>query len=820
MIESKLLFTNFLKFYYLLVATIGALILAYFHEIILKNLEPFTERYLLLKPYLQRFGRKRKYFKNLYDELSKMPFVLHDFELDIEGNYVDVISKKIDIESLKIEEKKNVYQEYEIKPFVLILGNAGIGKTTFTRNVILKILSKKTKILNYEEKELKNVIPIYVPLKIINNSIKSPIVHFVLDNNMFYKSNEKKFLEDLRNRKIFLFLDGYDEVSTIAKRNYLKEELELILGSGTNIYNLNYNHDFRDIYSSFYFSKVWLTSRKEFYKSNLPIPLEHLIKYKENIAGVILEGVDDERFKLVNTLFDKYKINSQKLNELLNAELFIYEIDNSQDEDLISLSKVPLFLTVMCYIYIQDVLETNKTRINFISDYYYLINKFILLLIIELDSEKVKDQTPGVKEAYLTRRNNNPNDKLSFIKYFAFKNYDKNLNTFTIKELKKSALEFFKDESKILDNLKNERKTDIVDEIINNGIFSYIGKIDETEQFDFPHRKFKEVLGVQFIIDKNDKGFIVNEIKQGNSFELGFEYFKKIAEKIDFISILLKHLDNKSHSEQICTFLYEYCLENENYSKVISKEFEKILKKSLEDESKIFVNQKLYEKLDFDSAFYEFLLSNLGFNNSKKISYISLLAYSRKQLIYEDTLTNTFNNHIYYYFKYTKNKEIDKRVLELSEEKIKQYILSIIAFNKNSIDENMLSNLFINMELKFILPLMEKCKILNNQFRIFNLIKDKKNSTTNDLAFDFQQLLYKKKLDSDFNYFMKLYGVSDFENKMIQLKDSLSVLTDVNIKLIENEIEKIGIITSLVNNLDVINYKESKPIYNNIEFYK
>src|SRR5690606_37402671 len=136
------------------------------------------------------------------------------------------------------------------KPFVIILGNAGIGKTTFTRNIILKIINKKFKILNYEADELKNVIPIYVPLKIINNSIKNPILNYILNNNTYYKGNELKLERDLRNRKIFLFLDGYDEVSTVANRNYLREELILIFGSGTNTINFRYDDKFVKIYDA------------------------------------------------------------------------------------------------------------------------------------------------------------------------------------------------------------------------------------------------------------------------------------------------------------------------------------------------------------------------------------------------------------------------------------------------------------------------------------------------------------------------------------------------------------------------------------------
>ena len=248
----------------------------------------------------------------------------------------------------------------------------------------------------------------------------------------------------------------------------------------------------------------------------------------------------------------------------------------------------------MCYIYINDVKMTKNTNINFLSDYYNLINKFIELLLIELDTEKVKSHATGKKSAYLTRRNNNTDKKLSFIKFFAFKNYHADLNTFTIKELKNSAMQFFWDDIAIMDTLQNLDKKDIIDEIINNGIFSFIGTIDDLDQYDFPHRKFKEILGVQFIIDQNDTNYIIKELIKGESFELGFEYFKKIYNKTEFIHLLIQSLYSIEQSKNICSFLYEYCLEEKKYSKLIVTEIQKEIQKVSKQSSHFYISQKLY----------------------------------------------------------------------------------------------------------------------------------------------------------------------------------------------------------------------------------
>ncbi|RCU42296.1 hypothetical protein EIZ47_10140 [Chryseobacterium lacus] len=801
--------------FYLL--AIVSLLVLIFRNVISANLKPYIDKYGILEKYIDKVSTKKNYFKNLYAELSKMPFVLHDFELDIEGNYVEVLDNKIDIESLKVEERRIVYQEYEIKPFVLILGNAGIGKTTFTRNIILKIINKKYKILNYEAKELKKVIPIYVPLKIIDNSTRNPVLKYILNNNSYYKNNEEKLERDLRNRNVFLFLDGYDEVSTVANRNYLREELILIFGSGTNTLNFRYDDKYASIYNAMYLSKVWLTSRKEFYKSNLPIPTQHMVKYKENIAGVALEGVDDERLKLVNILFSKYFNNNNELKALLDGEFFIYEIDNSRDKELISLSKVPLFLTVMCYIYINDVKNTKDTKIKFLSDYYSLINKFIELLLIELDEEKVKNHTIGKKNAYLRRRNNYTEKKLAFIKYFAFKNFDADLNTFTIDQLKQAAINYFFDDNEVLENLRDGKKNNIVDEIINNGIFSYIGIVDDIDQYDFPHRKFKEILGVQFIIDQQDTNYITKELIKGESFELGYEYFKKIDNKTDFISLLVQKLYSLEQSKHICTFLYEYCLEEQHFANLIVIEIQKEIQKLSPQSNHFYISQKLYESLNFTEAYYNFLLEKIISSNYNRSTFISLLFYSKGSVRYDDVLRD--NDYIYHYLTYVKSREINPAIVELEEKELKQFILSIVTNNKKSIDENIFTNCFAQISKEYLLPLLNSTKILDNQFRIFEKYKYEQTPSRSDLIFDIELIMKMKKLKDYFKYLCDLYHITD-SIIIKNLEKDLHQLTEYNSTTIQSILDKHHINNFSQCVITGKSYQDTKIITSNIDIYK
>lgn len=804
----------------------GLLTLAgwFLKDVISVNAKPIIEKHLKIDP--ERFGKKKKYFKALYNDLSKMPFVLHDFELDIESNYVNVIERKIDISTLQVDNKTSIHGDYDIKSFVLILGNAGIGKTTYTRNLILKIILNKTGVLNYDKHDLKRIIPIYVPLKIVDNSKKYPIISYILENNKYYQADYNKLLNDVKERKVLLFLDGYDEISTIANKNYIKEELILILGSGSYTYKLLYNDNYNDFYESVYLSKVWLTSRKEFYKSNLPIPLNHFTKYKENISGIVLEGVYDERIKLVDTLFNKYKKDNSKLQDLLNAEYFIHEINKSKDLELIALSKVPLFLTVMCYIYINDVKETSAIKINFLADYSLLINKFIELLLLELDQEKVKNETTGMKSAYLTRRNNFTNEKLQFIKYFAFINYDNKLNTFTIEKLKETAREFFKEQNDIVADLSNDNK-DIIDEIINNGIFSFIGVKNKIEQYDFPHRKFKEVLGVQFLIDQNDSNFIINQICDGESYELSFEFLKKTSNKKDFVKLLLSNISDYDKSKNICVFLYEYCIINSELTSIITHQIEKELTDILENNGEFYLSKKLYQDLLLSQKFILYLVKNIVNNkNYKKEPFIALIFFNSSIDLKDYYIKDEDFQHLYDFFKYTHNKEIDISRFWKDEQKLKEFILSITRYNNSNIDENIFENVFLKIDFNHIYGVLDgTVNILGNQFKIFEIIQYKKSCKIEDFIFDIEQILikhrnYTSKFRAYYSYFMSLYRHNLTQSEEHEIMEQLQSLETVNkIEVAKILSQKPVVLHANLVFANKISYDHVNVINRNFEFF-
>lgn len=86
------------SFLYMAVAFFIGVLIFVVKNVATANLKPYIEKYGIVSEYWKKINIKKTYFLSLYQELSKMPFVLHDFELDIEGNYVEVRDNKIDKE--------------------------------------------------------------------------------------------------------------------------------------------------------------------------------------------------------------------------------------------------------------------------------------------------------------------------------------------------------------------------------------------------------------------------------------------------------------------------------------------------------------------------------------------------------------------------------------------------------------------------------------------------------------------------------------------------------------------------------------------------
>ena len=443
------------------------------------------------------------YLNDLKNKIKQMPFIYKDLDTDVINDFVDVEFQSLDLGTLRLKESSKTLIASENEKLkhnrnILFLGNAGIGKTTFQRRTILTIINnaRDSRIIYHQEKP----VPIYVPLKAVDNSEPYPILRYIENNNLLFANffGLRKFNKLARSKKLFLFLDGYDEIPfTGGTHNFVQEELGMLLGT---------SKPNSETYKNLAKCRVWLSSRKEFFEKNPISNLDSgstLFIREEGLAAIELKGIGNNRIKLARKIFDKYRNRSKNFYEFLNEEYFLFEIDNSDDE-IKQLSFNPLFLTVMCYIYAQKAVDQRNHKVEWAKKFDELIIECVEILLIDLDENKARDLPEVHKEALLTRRNLFVEEKKLFLQFFSIQLYFDNKPVFTLSYLKDQIRKFFDIEYPlplILDDLNsdNSSKPNIALQLVYQGIFVFVDRNKDEVFYDFPHRRFREVLASKYI---------------------------------------------------------------------------------------------------------------------------------------------------------------------------------------------------------------------------------------------------------------------------------------------------------------------------------
>lgn len=460
------------------------------------------------------------YLKQLESNLKDMPFIYRDLGGDVINDFVEVEIEKLDHRSLKMINSSNLLitetsEKIRNLKRIIFIGNAGIGKTTFQRHIIISIIRNKRQTPFLHEKELP--IPFYVPLKAVDNIKEFPILRYLLDNS---RVSYIKMLKLIKKGRIFLFLDGYDEIpfvdTKMGERNYILEELNLIfqdyateqpvkpvIPNVNEISELN-NKQLYSIYKDFSKCRIWLATRREYFEKN---PIDIPTASPNSVKAMEVTGIGKNRSALVERIFDKYRKTNKKYKDLLNEEYFLQEIDRSIDYEIKKLSYNPLFLTVMCYIYVNKVIENQDFQVLWSTTFYQLVMECIALLLRDLDEEKARDLPKLHREALLRRRNVYTEEKQDFLVFFAYMLYFEEITLFNIAYLKRKIKDFFfleykSDNSEIiireLDN-DSKGKPNFAYQIIFSGIFITVDRKGADILYDFPHRRFREVLASEYI---------------------------------------------------------------------------------------------------------------------------------------------------------------------------------------------------------------------------------------------------------------------------------------------------------------------------------
>lgn len=497
------------------------------------------------KRVFSRLSSKRAYKAELAEKLQMMPF-LYRLDSYVLSDYADVEIAPLELDTFQIRttntrRQADVSRDERLKRArkVLILGSAGMGKTTFQRYTILRLLKSRSDVkLLYED---ESPLPIYVPLKAVSNTKPNPIINYIFEAYDLFSGGlgKLRFLDLARKQEIFLFLDGYDEIqlsrSREAHRNYIQEELELLLGPPISSDRPSRG---QDIYFALDRCRVWLSSRREFF---LHSPIRR--RRTEDFIAIELLGIRDSRIDLAQTIFGKYKNGQEPFastaRKLLDAEYFIAEIDSSFDEDFRKASFNPLFLTIMCFIYTEQVIRQNSFKLVWSSTFNSLIEECINLLLSDLDEAKARDLTEAQRAALMRRRNLYVEEKTGFLQYFAAQLYKDGLQVFDFVYLQSSGLSYFTSVSlsdnreKIVRDLTHQdgrRSDSIVNQLIYNGVL-VIADIKRGEVlYDFPHRRFRELLASKYF-DSVQQGyrFLIEQLDDEAISELLLVFFETTA---------------------------------------------------------------------------------------------------------------------------------------------------------------------------------------------------------------------------------------------------------------------------------------------------
>jgi hypothetical protein len=275
--------------------------------------------------------------------------------------------------------------------------------------------------------------------------------------------------------------------------------------------------------------RLWLTSRKDFYRenrlqrdgpradqanrewldscyfssSNKELDQRVQREQTSGFGAVEIVGVQ-KRSEIVARIFERYRGRDPQSYGWLDERAFLEFLEEEFDAETLRLSNNPLFLTAMCYMYINHGERSNDlgTREEGRTLTELIVN-CTKLLLVEVDKQKLHGVATDIS---VNRRLRYPDEKLAFLQFFAAKSFsDEALfrrNVFRLEDLYKAAEEFFQNASwprEILVGIRRRTRDNVVKVLIAQGVFVIVDEFPGEVLYDFPHRRFREVLAVQYL---------------------------------------------------------------------------------------------------------------------------------------------------------------------------------------------------------------------------------------------------------------------------------------------------------------------------------
>lgn len=464
--------------------------------------------YNAIYPVISPLFAIKSYSKDLGGQIKAMPFIYKDIELNAIDDFVDVDLETVDKKTLLARKdlsgtrtNKNgvVDKWWQIRDNgkIILMGEAGIGKTTIFRHLVLSILEGDASREIYPNSG--RLVPLFVPLKAIDANGSSPIIRYLADTySQFQGAHGGRLLAKLaKKRRLIFFLDGYDEIPYVGGTDLIKSELEALFADGGSGLSMTVNPDYADVYRFAIDCRVLLSTRREFFASSR-------FEVGVNTRIIATKGIVNHRQTLVNKIFERYRKGAPNaFGDRLNEELFLQKLALSGNKEIADISYNPLFLTALCFSYANQILQDKDPQETWQKGTYELIKECLNLLIQGIDQSKTLDMPADKRQSLMNRRSIYPDQKLRFLAYLAGQSFGKTDTSFTYTMLCSLATEFFRGISGdsasklIVGGLEGEDPaSNIIIQLINSGVFVSYPAPDT--RYDFPHRRFREVLAVEY----------------------------------------------------------------------------------------------------------------------------------------------------------------------------------------------------------------------------------------------------------------------------------------------------------------------------------
>lgn len=221
-----------------------------------------------------------KYLENSYEKYSKIKTILYRTEPKYIYNFFEfpnlIKDRRTEIAS------DDVNNLLDVSNFLIIKGTGGIGKSTFMKHLFINELSKK------------DLIPVFVELKDLNDIENDYCINDFIFEKLYNLGSDinKEYLEYALQSGCFLFLlDGYDEITSNKKKNFLTK-----LTSFCDRYSKNFFIVSSRPYSDFVeFQRFTVLSLCTFTKEQA-ISLIGKIDFDENIKSNFCKALEEELY--------------------------------------------------------------------------------------------------------------------------------------------------------------------------------------------------------------------------------------------------------------------------------------------------------------------------------------------------------------------------------------------------------------------------------------------------------------------------------------------------------------------------------------------